>query len=1381
MGCSEAILAGIPDYLGVHEIEESSEQELRWGRRSGGSISILVLCLPAQEVPVRRIAIAFAAIIAALVSAPTTSARSTQPHQLTFEDRVKAQEAIERVYYSHQIGASAPFDQAVPTDLIEEKVRRSLQQSVALEQRWGVKLTEEQLQVELERVARGTRFPERLIEIYGALANDPVRVQECFIRPLLVDRLSRALFESDPRVHAAARGHARAVREKLASGVIRAQEESPARHVVEVRLAVGRDAETPRLEQFRAVQAEEFARIRALAPSTVGDVGPVEEGPDSLVIRVILDEEAARFRMATFLVPKRQWEEWWISARGSFDPARAQVVASTLATLPATSQTTAGGTLLPCSLDDTWDNGALDDLPTPRTGHTAVWTGSLMIVWGGTGSGGSRYDPVTDSWHSISFTNAPARRISHTAVWTGQEMIVWGGHYGFPPMGDGARYDPGTDVWTPLAIDSAGAPSARYQHTAVWTGSRMVVWGGTDGADLDSGGSYDPGTDSWAPISAAGAPSGRRKHSAVWTGTEMIVWGGSNSAALGDGGRYQAQSNTWVPVSVTNAPAPRDGHTVVWTDTRMIVWGGTDGMYTFHSTGGIYDPATDTWSSTSLTGAPSGRESHTAVWTGSRMVVWGGQYEDSYIPHYGYILDSGARYDPATDTWSSIISTRAPPARSLHSAVWTGSLMVIWGGGIEYEESNPAFRYDPAANAWLTPSPNKPPYGRENHQAVWTGNHMLVWGGLGQNSLDDYIRGGGRYDPLTDTWAPMTRAGEPHGRVYFTAIWSGRFMIVWGGYSGYPGPATWYNSGSRYDPISDSWSPVSLSGAPVKRQSHSAVWTGREMIVWGGVHSPTTYFGSGGAYNPDTDTWRQLSTTGAPLARYAHSGIWTGAEMIVWGGSNAGVFLRDGGRYEPGADSWSSMTAVDAPEARVTAPAVWTGREMIIWGGHGSYSGEDYMNTGGRYDPLLDRWLPTSMMGAPTARQSHSMVWTGSLAVIWGGDTDPLYVFKGDGGRYDPVSDSWSSMTSLGVPPPRTRHSAVWTGQFMIVWGGYSGYRLYDGGRYVAAPALDHDGDLVMICAGDCDDSDPAVYPGAPEICDGLNNDCGDPSWPAVPGNEVDIDGDGLSECQGDCNDVDAQSWSAPGEVLDMTLRPDSATLDWLAPAVGGATSLSYDTLRSGVATNFVIETTCVESDDGADTVANDASTPAPSGIFYYLVRAENGCPGGVGIGPLGNMSDGTPRTGRICLGCGDGMKRGAELCDGSDLGGETCQSQGFELGALTCSSACNSFVTSGCSFPVCGDGMKRGAELCDGSDLGGETCQSQGFNSGALACSSTCGSFVTSGCSFAVCGDGIKTDTEVCDGSDLGGETCQSQGWESGILTCASGCFGFDTSGCRQ
>jgi hypothetical protein len=172
-----------------------------------------------------------------------------------------------------------------------------------------------------------------------------------------------------------------------------------------------------------------------------------------------------------------------------------------------------------------------------------------MIVWGGTDwdfefKTGGRYNPISDSWVTTRSTgpNVPSARSEHTAVWTGAEMIVWGGFENTGATTTGGRYSPATDSWTPTST-GANVPTLRYHNTSVWTGTEMIVWGGTndsDASDLNTGGRYNPGTAVWTPTSTAGAsvPSGRSQHTAVWTGTEMIVWGGYPRTATG--GRYCA-------------------------------------------------------------------------------------------------------------------------------------------------------------------------------------------------------------------------------------------------------------------------------------------------------------------------------------------------------------------------------------------------------------------------------------------------------------------------------------------------------------------------------------------------------------------------------------------------------------------------------------------------------------------------------------------------------------------------------------------------------------------------------------------------------------------------------------------------------------------------
>ena len=100
--------------------------------------------------------------------------------------------------------------------------------------------------------------------------------------------------------------------------------------------------------------------------------------------------------------------------------------------------------------------------------------------------------------------------------------------YILPPISD--QTDGCDDTWTATAAQGEG----RDRHTAVWTGSEMIVWGGEVALNVfsNTGARYTPSTDSWAATSTVNAPSARADLTAVWTGTEMIVWGGDTPRRL---------------------------------------------------------------------------------------------------------------------------------------------------------------------------------------------------------------------------------------------------------------------------------------------------------------------------------------------------------------------------------------------------------------------------------------------------------------------------------------------------------------------------------------------------------------------------------------------------------------------------------------------------------------------------------------------------------------------------------------------------------------------------------------------------------------------------------------------------------------------------------
>jgi N-acetylneuraminic acid mutarotase len=330
---------------------------------------------------------------------------------------------------------------------------------------------------------------------------------------------------------------------------------------------------------------------------------------------------------------------------------------------------------------------------------------------------------------------------------------------------------------------------------------------------------------------------------------------------------------------------------------------------------------------------------------------------------------------------------------------------------------------------------------RTHHTAIWTGSNMIIYGGLSASNA--VLNDGGIFDNSTNTWSVLGNSNSPGPRIHHTAIWTGSKMIIWGGAitnQSFSTPASdILNTGAIYDPQTNAWTPMSLTNAPSARLNHTAIWTGTEMIIWGGQDGNRIGLNTGAKYNPNTNTWTTVTTTNAAIKRSNHTAVWTGTEMIVWGGyENVSVapisILNDGKKYNPVTNTWAPIALNNKLDIRYDHGAVWTGSKMIIWGGWSDYDGvKAYF--GGSYDPSSNTWSDVAMENAPFGIEYSKLFWTGS-DIIFTGEFYTLSTENYPIKKYNLASNKWVNCNEKNIHKGTWFCNGIWTGSELILWGG---------------------------------------------------------------------------------------------------------------------------------------------------------------------------------------------------------------------------------------------------------------------------------------------------------------------------------------------------------
>lgn len=341
---------------------------------------------------------------------------------------------------------------------------------------------------------------------------------------------------------------------------------------------------------------------------------------------------------------------------------------------------------------------------------------------------------------------------------------------------------------------------------------------------------------------------------------------------------------------------------------------------------------------------------------------------------------------------------------------------------------------------WQAMAPS-PLTGRAPAVSVWTGEELIVWRGDRMPPVacverdaaycgEEPLRDSAAYRPSTDTWRPLPAPPSTYESTLGAdaAVWTGTEMIVWGGST----------HAAAYDPESNRWRRIADPPFPEAHDSFTMTWTGREAVL-------VTAEGVA-AYDPAEDSWNRLPSL-AQSRILGFVAVWTRAGLVVVGGSRPG-----GGSVDaiellvPGADRWKTIGT--APQL-IEAAAVWTGRLVVIVGR------TDFASfTAATIDVSTGAWTPLNQ--PPVERFiAPSLVWTGTEAIlVANGRRVPSVADQRVAVGWSPTSGEWRHLPEAEGLKARSGAAVAWTGSEMIVWGGFVsdvfavGEPLSDGARY---------------------------------------------------------------------------------------------------------------------------------------------------------------------------------------------------------------------------------------------------------------------------------------------------------------------------------------------
>ncbi len=291
----------------------------------------------------------------------------------------------------------------------------------------------------------------------------------------------------------------------------------------------------------------------------------------------------------------------------------------------------------------------------------------------------------------------------------------------------------------------------------------------------------------------------------------------------------------------------------------------------------------------------------------------------------------------------------------------------------------------------------------------------------------------------TGRWSRFP-AGPLSERSGQAEVWTGKELLIWGGAADAPGAHGVLDNGAAYDPATKTWrlmAPSPLS----PRQDAAVAWTGSEMVIIGGIANRHS-LGDAAAYDPSTNTWRVIASSPVgPLT--AARAVWTGRQLIVVGGYNtygySGSQSHSVAVYDPATNSWTTLP--DLPVAGrwliQSVTPVWTGHEILVWMSWQESRRSGLFDRDAGYGLLAGatKWqeLPNPPVETnPVETNNAATSWTGKSVLVMGGEYCPANCPPpvGFGAAYYPATRKWKRIASFSIE--LGQWPAIWTGRAFI-------------------------------------------------------------------------------------------------------------------------------------------------------------------------------------------------------------------------------------------------------------------------------------------------------------------------------------------------------------